>query len=365
MIKYFEEEKVFKIDTLTTTYVMAVVDDFYLGHVYYGKKINDSDLTYLLQLHDRPYIPSENSRDKLGFMDSFPMEYPSFGVGDLRGSAIMVTSSAGHKALDLAYDSYEITNEKPALPGLPSTFASKELNGDSSTLKIKLKDKTLNVYVTLLYTIFSDNNAIIRSTEIYSDCNEDVYINRIMSASMDMQNKDYEVLTLNGAWGRERHIQRQPVGYGYQGVSSTRGVSSHQHHPFIALVSKDASYDRGEVYGMHFVYSGNFDAKVYMGQQDNIRMMMGIGGEDFGWKLKVADTFVTPEVVLTYSSEGLGKMSRTLHSLYRNHLIRSPYKDQRDLPVPFILKEIYIPNNTTRPKAILINSLKISYGLFI
>jgi len=328
MIKFFEEEKVFKIDTLSTSYVMAIVDDAYLGHVYYGKRIDDSDLTYLLRLNEMPFIPSNNNRDKLAFMDSFPMEYPSFGVGDLRGSAIMVTSSAGHRALDLIYDSYEITSEKPVLPGLPSTFASKELNGDSSTLKIKLKDNTLNIYVTLLYTIFADNNAIIRSTQVTSDCKEDVYINRIMSASMDMDNKDYEMLTLNGAWGRERHIQRRQVGYGYQGVSSTRGVSSHQHHPFIALVSKDASYDRGEVYGMHFVYSGNFDAKVYMGQHDNIRMMMGIGGEDFGWKLKVAETFTTPEVVLIYSSEGLGKMSRALHSLYRNHLIRSPYKDK-------------------------------------
>lgn len=328
MIKFFEEEKVFKIDTLTTSYVMAVVDNVYLGHVYYGKRIEDSDLTYLLRLKEMPYIPSDNTRDKLAFMDSFPMEYPTFGVGDLRGSAIMVTSAAGHRALDLAYDGYEITSTKPELPGLPSTFASKELNGDSSSLKIRLKDTALNITVTLLYTIFADNNAIIRSTEIFSDCKEDVYINRIMSASMDMENKNYEVLTLNGAWGRERHIQRRPVGYGYQGVSSSRGVSSHQHHPFIALVSPDTSYDKGEVYGMHFIYSGNFDAKVYMGQHDNIRMMMGIGGEDFGWKLKVAETFSTPEVVLIYSSEGLGKMSRTLHSLYRNHLIRSPYKDK-------------------------------------
>lgn len=327
MIKYFEEEKVFKIDTLTTSYVMAIVDDIYLGHVYYGKKISDTDVNYLLRIKEAPFVPSVNNRDKLTFMDSFPMEYPSFGTGDMRGSAITVTSSAGHKALELEYESYEITSEKPVLQGLPGTFASKSLNGEASTLKIRLKDKVLNIYVTLLYTIFSDNNAIIRSSEIFSDCNEDIYINKMMSASIDMDNKDYELLTLNGSWGRERHIQRQKIGYGYQGVSSTRGVSSHQHQPFMALVSKDATYERGEVYGMHFIYSGNFDARVYMDPNDSIRMMMGIGGEDFVWKLKVAETFVTPEVVLIYSSEGLGKMSRTLHSLYRNHLIRSPYKD--------------------------------------
>ena len=46
-----------------------------------------------------------------------------------------------------------------------------------------------------------------------------------------------------------------------------------------------------------------------MGQHDDIRMMMGIGGEDFVWKLKVAETFVTPELVLTYSPEGFGRMT--------------------------------------------------------
>ena len=36
--------------------------------------------------------------------------------------------------------------------------------------------------------------------------------------------------------------------------------------------------------------------------------------------------------MLTYSDAGLGRMTRTLHDLYRKHLIRSPYKD-RERPV--------------------------------
>ena len=35
---------------------------------------------------------------------------------------------------------------------------------------------------------------------------------------------------------------------------------------------------------------------------------------------------------MTYSDAGLGRMTRTLHDLYRKHLIRSPYKD-RERPV--------------------------------
>ena len=92
---------------------------------------------------------------------------------------------------------------------------------------------------------------------------------------------------------------------------------------------------------MHFVYSGNFLGQVEVSQHDMIRMTMGIHSYEFGWKLTPGQTFQAPEVVLTYSSEGLGKMTRSLHDFYREHLIRSRYK------------------NTERP--ILINNWEATY----
>ena len=56
---------------------------------------------------------------------------------------------------------------------------------------------------------------------------------------------------------------------------------------------------------------------------------MGINDEDFCWKLNKGEAFYTPEVVTVYSDEGLGKMTRSFHDLYRNHLIRSKYKDKK------------------------------------
>ena len=69
--------------------------------------------------------------------------------------------------------------------------------------------------------------------------------------------------------------------HGKQSVGSVRGESSHQEHPFIALLSENATQDTGEVYGMHFVYSGNFLAQAELSQFDSIRMTMGIHPENF------------------------------------------------------------------------------------
>ena len=115
------------------------------------------------------------------------------------------------------------------------------------------------------------------------------------------------------------------IGYGKQNVGSTRGESSHQEHPFVALVSEKATQESGCVYGFHFVYSGNFLAQVEKSQFDSLRVQMGIHPDNFCYQLCPGDSFVAPEVVMTYSANGLGQMSRNLHDLYREHLIRSPY----------------------------------------
>lgn len=129
------------------------------------------------------------------------------------------------------------------------------------------------------------------------------------------------LLTLHGSWARERGIQTQEIAKGFQGTSSHRGISSHQEHPFLALTSRDATQEKGDVYAMHFVYSGNFLAQVQRDQFDQLRLVMGIHPEEFSWRLEPGKSFQAPEVVLTYSGEGLGGMTRMFHDLYRGHLI--------------------------------------------
>jgi alpha-galactosidase len=91
-------------------------------------------------------------------------------------------------------------------------------------------------------------------------------------------------------------------------------------------VSEKATQESGEVYGFHFVYSGNFLAQVEKNQFDSLRVQVGIHPDNFCYQLKPGDEFTAPEVVMTYSANGLGQMSRNLHDLYREHLIRSPYR---------------------------------------
>ena len=322
MIRFDEKNKVFLLNTEHTSYGIALTDDRYVCHLYYGSRLEETDLRYLLREDEGPFTPSSNKRETGSFLDSAPMEYPESGMGDYRESALRIRSAAGYRASELVYEGYEIMAGKPRLEGLPATWGADSACG---TLKIYCRDQLLGMKVTLLYSVFQDSDALTRSAIIENEGKEPFYIEKALSACLDMDDRGFEVMGLFGSWARERRIQRIPLGYGRQNIASFRGESSHQEHPFLALVTPETTQDTGEVYAMNFVYSGNFIAQAEKSQFDSVRMTMGIHPDGFTWKLEPGESFTAPEVVLVYSSEGLGKMTRTFHDLYRNHLIRSPW----------------------------------------
>lgn len=326
-VQFYREEQLFKLDTKNTTYVMGITDEEkFLGHIYYGAKLKDYHIGYILRTEENPFVPSKNNRDRVAFLDSFPMEYPAHGLGDYRESCISIRTERGNTGLALSYVSHEIIQGKTAPAGLPASFGSGE---ECSVLEILCRDEVTGLQVILQYGVFEDTDVITRSVKIINQGREAVYLTKVFSACLDMDNQDFEALSLHGSWARERQKQVVPVSHGKYSVESVRGESGHQDHPFMALMTKGASQETGEVYAMHFVYSGNFKVQVQSDQFDQIRMVMGIHPEDFTWKLNAGESFQAPEVVMVYSDKGLGQMTRSLHDFYRKHLIRSPYKDKK------------------------------------
>lgn len=327
IIKFDEQNRAFQLDTENTSYLIGIADqEGFIGHIYYGKKISDSNVAYLMRTEENPLVPSKNNRDRSSFFDTFPMEFPGCNTGDYRESAIEVKDVNGHNAVELVYRGHRILNGKPGLPGLPATFGAEN---ECMTLELEAEDKVLGMEAVLRYSIFRGLDVVARSVEIKNVSKDSFFLTRLMSASVDMDQEDYRLLTLHGSWARERHMDFRSIGYGKQSVGSTKGESSHQEHPFMALVSEKATQESGNVYGFHFVYSGNFFAQVEKNQFDNLRVQMGIHPKNFCFEVRAGESFVAPEVILTYSADGLGGMSRTLHDLYRQHLIRSPYKEKK------------------------------------
>ncbi len=326
-ISYNEDSRVFKLDTERTSYCIGIVDDDnFVGHIYYGRKLTEDNLAYLMRTMEAPFVPSQNNRDRTSFLDTFPMEYTGNGLGDYREGTLEVRTADGHTGVALSYVSHRIYDGKEELEGLPATFGQ---DTECRTLELVCEDKILKLQVILSYSIFADSDAIARSVKIVNHADEAIYLTKVLSACIDMDNDDYEMITLHGSWARERAIQTRPVMRGKQSVSSIRGESSHQEHPFMAWKKRTTTEETGDIYAMNFVYSGNFLAQIEGDQFGSMRATMGINPYDFCWKLEPEASFQAPEVICVYSADGIGGMTRCFHDLYRNHLIRGEYKNKK------------------------------------
>ncbi len=327
---YTEDIKLFTLQAKDTTYAFAALESGLLAHVYYGKKIEDDDLTYLLRLNMNPFTLKVNARETGTIMDSYPFEYPCHGRGDYREPCLMVMDKDGMSTCDLRYVSHKIYGGKPALSMegtvIPATFADEN---EAATVEITCIDKHSGLEAVLIYTAFKNLDVITRSVRLKNTGKDGINIRRVLSACVDFEDCDYDFITLNGSWARERIMERSPLHHGKQSVDSVKGESSHQSNPFAALVSHNADEDCGEAFGFNLVYSGNFFAQAEVTQHKHTRFVMGINHFDFNWLLESGEEFTAPELVMVHSSEGIGAMSRTFHDLYRNHLIRGEYKDKR------------------------------------
>ena len=261
--------------------------------------------------------------------EPIPFAYPTSGVGDFRVPALQARGPDGSTTLDLRYRTHAIDAGKPDLPGLPSTYVEDAAEAD--TLTITLADEPTGLAVDLRWTIFRDHAAIARSATIRATT-DPLDLDTAMSAILALDDHDWLVLTLDGAWARETELHERALAPGRLAISSVRGVSSAQHNPFLALRRPSTDEARGEALGVSLVYSGNFLAEADVEPFGTTRVRLGIEPTTFGWRLEPGAAFTTPEAVIAWSGEGVGALSSTFHALYRGRLARGRWRD-RDRPI--------------------------------
>ena len=325
-IVYSKADRTFTIQTKNTTYQMQVDPYGFLLHLYYGKKTDGSCMDYLLTYYDRGFSgnPFDAGDDRTYSMDVLPQEYPSYGTGDYRSTALIIENADGSTACDLRYRSHHIFNGKYKIPGLPAVYAAET---ESQTLEIVMEDAVTGVEVTLQYGVLPDYDVITRSEKIVYRGEGKICIRKAQSACLDFVQGKYDLLTFYGRHAMERRLQREPVTHGSHVIGSVRGTSSHQYNPMMILADEHTTDQYGNCYAMSFVYSGNFKGETLKDQFGQTRALMGLQDEMFSYPLAEGETFYTPEVLLTFSGSGMNLLSQNLHRCIRQHICRGKYKE--------------------------------------
>ena len=325
-IIYNEKAKTFTLHTQNTTYQMQIDAYGFLLHLYYGRK-TDGVMDYLLTYADRGFSgnPQDTGNDRTYSLDVLPQEFPCRLTGDFRSPVLDLVNADGSFGCDLRYQGYEICDGKYNLKGLPAVYAAEE---EAQTLIIYMKDQVTGLQVELLYGVLPEYDVITRSAKVINTEEDKIRLTKAQAACIDFLHGEFDVISFYGRHAMERNMQRTSVGHGAFVIGSRRGTSSHQYNPMMILAEKETTEDAGICYGMSFVYSGGFKAEVEKDQFGQTRMQMGLQEEQFSYPLEKGQEFVIPEVILTCSNQGLGKLSQNLQRCIRKNLCRGKYKEK-------------------------------------
>lgn len=326
-IQFHKKSKEFHLYNDKISYIINVLENGQLGHIYYGKHLTDrEDFGHLTEYASRDMAPCPYEGRSNFSLEHLKQEYPTFGSGDSRYPAFEMERKDGSRVVDFQYTGHQIFAGKKKLEGLPAVYVESQEEAD--TLEIMLEDDQIHTQILLSYTIFRELPIITKHVKFLCKDKDGVTLLQCMSGCLDLPDKEYEMTELAGAWLRERHVHTQELRYGVQSIYSMRGCSSQQFNPFLMLKRKNADEFGGEVIGFSLIYSGDFLAQTEVDNFDVTRVVMGIHPNEFQWELLPGESFQTPEMVMVYSENGINEMSQTFHQLYRTRLARGIWRDK-------------------------------------
>ncbi|MCK9286851.1 MAG: alpha-galactosidase [Sphaerochaetaceae bacterium] len=328
-----ESNLVFSLNTVNTSYIFRVNETSHLEHLYYGRRLRT--LTSAEALVDKHTISIGSSvaydeEHPTLFLENLCLEFSSYGKGDYREPAVVIQRNNGDRVADFVYKGHRILKGKPrSFAGLAESYGD---NKQCSTLVVALEDKISLLRIELYYTVFEACDVIVRKTALTNGLQEAVTIERIASSQLDLFTDDYNVVTFDGAWARERYRTVRKLDPGILVSDSKTGLSSNKHNPCIFLVKSDATENSGDCYASNLIYSGDHCETIEVTSYGKVRVLTQINPATFRWTLSSGEKFVTPEAILTFSHEGLNGASSHFHYFINEHIIRGEWK-YRQRPV--------------------------------
>ncbi|MEG0256405.1 alpha-galactosidase [Vagococcus sp.] len=327
-IRFNSENNTFTLSNNHITYIMEIVEHTYLVHRYWGKQITDYHFSNRPLLKKKTFAATPNNEKPEISPEFLPFEFPFPHQGDYRNSAVQILQENTNEITRFCYNSHEIQNDAIELTDLPHARNTDE---QAQTLIIYLYDQISEIELALYYTIFENSSVIVRSSRVKNIGAQSIKVTKLLSASIDTRYDQQLSTTFYGTHQKEFQLNRSQIQHGLFKIGSSRGASSPQYPPFVAL-SKDASEFQGEVHAMTLIYSGNHEIALERDQYNHLRIQIGLNSETFSWRLEAGEMFYSPQALLSYSDQGFNGSSQSFHQFFTDHLIHPTWKS-KDRPI--------------------------------
>ncbi len=319
MIRF--ENNVFLLSNDRLSYMMRVGEYGELQHIHFGGITYFEDASELSVKPGLGWGINSNFDEKLS-LQYWPLEWSGSGRGDYRETPLELGEGM---PTFFRYKSHLIhKGNVPFECSLPGAHGAEE------TLEIILEDNK-KIGLHLFYSLY--DTAVVRRAVLVNNTDKDINIRKIASSQMDLNGK-FDMITFNGAWSKEMHMETVPVGRTGVMIESTTGNSSAFHNPGFILKRKNTTETDGVCYGFNLVYSGNHYERAQLSSEGLTRVIQGISPNNFSWTLKPGEKFETPEAVLSWSDKGLNGLSHNFHHFVTENIV-PPYWKDRERPILF------------------------------
>lgn len=295
--------------------------DLLLRH--FGRKITNYHHSNAVFEKDHAFSGQLNPNNRTYSYDTQRQILGLHGFGDFRQPSVKIQ----HGVTDITrfvFSKAEVVKGMSLESSLPYPHSL----GDSETLVLTLVDEVADLELRLFYTVVENSNTIVSYARLENKSSEPVVIRRMLSAMVDIPAGNYDSITLQGAYGREKKVRRQGVEQGVFKIVSNRGASGHAQTPALILCERTATEQAGEVWALQLMYSGNFQAFVQQSQLDEVRLGIGIEDENFSWELAPGERFESPIALMSYSYTGLTGLTSESQQFVTDYIIPSQFARQ-------------------------------------
>ncbi|MCQ2138772.1 MAG: alpha-galactosidase [Bacteroidales bacterium] len=287
------------ISTKSTTMVLEAEKDHELRILYYGTKLSDQEIA---SLKDAGYRTQR--------------AYPAYGLINTEEAALAVTHSDGNMTLQLQVS--DIKQE---------TWEGGKL------ITITSKDTHYPFVVKSIYKTYDEQDMIGTWTEITNGEKKPVVLTRYFSGVLPVRVDDVYMSHLYGTWANEGRVCTEPLTRGYKVIKNLDGTrNSHTSHAEV-MISLDGKpqENSGRVIGAALCWPGNYELAFHTTDEDFHHFLAGICPDNAAYTLEPKETFVTPELALTYSEQGLSGVSRNYHHWGRKYKLAHGDKERKIL----------------------------------
>ena len=280
------------IQTDHTQLVLTAQEDGALRTRYYGKRI------------EAPWQFLNDDSRFHGPNGSGPMTVPTTGGKYVREAALHVRYADGSHNTELYYTGHK----------------SEYRNGVFTTT-VMLRDPVTDLAVQLIYDAYEKEDVIVAHTEIVNGGKKTIELLDYASSAMHFEADRYLLTHTWGGWATEMQVERELLGHDTKVIESRRGVQTTQNNNpsfLLSLNTAEFSETAGDVIAGALAWSGNFRLAFDRDDAGRLSVIAGISPFASAYPLAPGETFITPDMVWTFSSAGAGQASRNLHRWARN-----------------------------------------------